>query len=1454
MKKCRSIVAAIMAISVLLLLYCAKKNPTNPQPIDNSATVSGVVTDKHGKPIQGVFVSIEADTATPSITGISGEFRLGKVEKGTHVLHFAHGDYTADTLYTVIVGASGEDVRLADTVRLSYNYYIISGRVLYNNSPVPGAGVSVNNTPVSKIVESDGIFVLDGVRKDGAIRVICAKSGVGFNSKAISQPVANDTTEVGDILLSEPGAMISGTVYDTAGKPMSSVVVAAVGGGLVDTTDQYGNYTLENVPTGQEVRIFVPGQSGLNGAITGIIIAPGSFIANADIRLRPALDLIKGNGMVINVNDVVMPDTLQQVTLSVYPTTNVNTIIKSFEWSIKGATAITRTTVTPSLSVSLDTLKTLVSGGQTITLTVSVTAINQNNERSQVQTFTIMLHGTKPTVQAGAALTQSAAPADSITVNPGDFVYFTGKAYDPFGGIDTVAWSFGDGSIDLASTDTLPVFGYSYDTTGTFKAVFRARNHAGIVVRDTVAVVVTTASIPRPVNILPANNTTVACTGGKVTIVWGSVAATNVTYSVCMDNQITYPRTIAVQQLKDTSYSAAVDSGKTYYWRVEATSGGVTAKGDVWKFTTAGKVDTIKPVNGLVAYYPFNGNANDESGNGNNGTVNGATLTEDRFGKSNNAYSFNGTSSYIDIPSGIGVQAPNKFSYSFWCNTSSSTTTMRMINHVFTNIGNYASVEIVAGKIFLRIDTGPNVKSIATSGTYSDGKWHHVAVIHNSDSLYLYIDSTSAGAVAYSTTVVSSGTGETYFGKYSTGQFYYNGLLDDIRIYDYALSRTQIDSLYHDGGWTGNPPANATGVIAYYPFNGNANDASGNGHNGTVTGCVLTKDRFENTGSAYDFKGTNGLINLFDLPIDTCTSGAFSLWINAEQYNAIADVLDGRNGSTGQFFGLSCRTNDRDFWVYGGGISNRAKSTAAYTPGWHHFVGLWGSVGHKLYMDGVEIGNSTYTGKIDPSFSRIFIGNSMAGSGNFPGVIDDVCFFDHAITQSQIDSLYHIGGWSGTTLTDTTGLVALYPFNGNANDESGNGMHGVVTGASSCADRFGKAGSAYAFDGAGDYIEIAKNTKQDFGTGPFSIKVWVKVDNTISIQGGESIILQKGGSAGGYSIQLRDATEGHGLPKGGIATKQIWAQPASLDVRDNKWHLMVLTRSSDSANLYIDGKLNSTIGGVSGESATSLATNLYIGEPPLWGETADFKGAIDDVALYNRTLSAAQIDSLYHEGGWTGDAAIQYTDSVTDIDGNKYHAVTIGHQTWLVENLRTTRYNDGTLIPNVTGGVLTTPGYYYFANTASNKTKYGALYNWYTVDTANSKKIAPAGWHVPTDAEWDTLQNYCITNGYNYDGTKTDNKIAKALAATMDWLSTTATGVPGNNLATNNLSGFFALPGGYRSRYGDFVGIGYFVGWWSTSASDASNSLYRSLDNTRDYLYRGPDLKCCGFSVRLVRD
>ncbi len=220
----------------------------------------------------------------------------------------------------------------------------------------------------------------------------------------------------------------------------------------------------------------------------------------------------------------------------------------------------------------------------------------------------------------------------------------------------------------------------------------------------------------------------------------------------------------------------------------------------------------------------------------------------------------------------------------------------------------------------------------------------------------------------------------------------------------------------------------------------------------------------------------------------------------------------------------------------------------------------------------------------------------------------------------------------------------------------------------------------------------------------------------------------------------------------------------------------------------------------------------------------------------------------------------EIVDSVTDVDGNLYHAVKIGNQVWTVENLRTTKYNDGTPVTLDTSAATWTSAItekYCFSNNTTNTDsvkKYGALYNWYVVNPTNTKKVAPEGWHVPTYVEWNTLQDYLIANGYNWNGTTTGNKIAKSMATKTDWYPDSTPGAIGNDLTKNNCSGFSALPGGGRNSIGSFIIVGKIGYWWSASGAGTYWAFSPTLFFACDSLTQHDFNKSCGFSVRLLRD
>jgi uncharacterized protein (TIGR02145 family) len=215
------------------------------------------------------------------------------------------------------------------------------------------------------------------------------------------------------------------------------------------------------------------------------------------------------------------------------------------------------------------------------------------------------------------------------------------------------------------------------------------------------------------------------------------------------------------------------------------------------------------------------------------------------------------------------------------------------------------------------------------------------------------------------------------------------------------------------------------------------------------------------------------------------------------------------------------------------------------------------------------------------------------------------------------------------------------------------------------------------------------------------------------------------------------------------------------------------------------------------------------------------------------------------------------TYKLADIDGNQYNVIKIGTNIWMKENLKTTKYNDGSPIDypgnDFSAWTNNTTGAYAWYNNdeATYKGTYGALYNWFA---AKNDKLCPTGWHVPTDAELTTLQDYLIANGFNYDGTIIGNKIAKSLASTTGWTSSTSQGAPGNTdyPAFRNKSGFAALPGGYRSS-ADYAHLGQEFHLWSSTTSMGSHWNIVIFCNFYG-VNRRSDSPYFGYSVRCLKD
>jgi uncharacterized protein (TIGR02145 family) len=244
-------------------------------------------------------------------------------------------------------------------------------------------------------------------------------------------------------------------------------------------------------------------------------------------------------------------------------------------------------------------------------------------------------------------------------------------------------------------------------------------------------------------------------------------------------------------------------------------------------------------------------------------------------------------------------------------------------------------------------------------------------------------------------------------------------------------------------------------------------------------------------------------------------------------------------------------------------------------------------------------------------------------------------------------------------------------------------------------------------------------------------------------------------------------------------------------------------------------------------------------------------GLVENTTYYVRAYATNRAGTGYGEQIQVK-TSIDYsgkTGTLTDIDGNIYPTIGIGNQIWTAQNLSTTKFNNGTSIPLVTSdnewSSLLLPGYCWYNNDESGyKNSYGALYNWYSINTGN---LCPAGWHVPSELEWHTLIYYLGDSPGNLpyiESTIGGGKIKES--GILHWKSP--------NTGATNESGFTALPSGERGYDGSFYEIGSNAFWWSSSEKNTGKAWYLYVNYDNSSVYTGPGFIQSGLSVRCIKD
>jgi hypothetical protein len=452
------------------------------------------------------------------------------------------------------------------------------------------------------------------------------------------------------------------------------------------------------------------------------------------------------------------------------------------------------------------------------------------------------------------------------------------------------------------------------------------------------------------------------------------------------------------------------------------------------------------PSDGLVGWWPFNGNANDESGNGNDLLNEGGSFIVDRNNELNSAISLTSTSTYLSGAS-VDPSIANSQSLSLWFKIPQqfNYSTLNLLgNGIAYNYGyaifidqNDAVYGLNNYSIGYIIGNGQSVTFNASQNELAD--WNNLIAIYTGDSLKLYLNNILKGTLAYSGGT-NSIDNNLRIGSWDNPSLPQNTLrqLDDIAIYNRALTQEEITSLYT--GEPVNPPTTCNplpsnlqnGLVGYWPFCGNANDESGNGNDGTVNGeCVLSVDRNSNLSSAYSFPSNSNSYISMGSPELLKISGeiSISIWVYMDGGTLNPRAIEFGNESSGYRIGpVGSANNDRIInMVY----ANSTVSCTASSLEWHHISMTVESNGtQKAYLDGNLIQTNVIAGTLDNIYSNeLNIGRKPTSDFDaWGGLIDDIGIWNRALTAAEVQQLYTLNACTFTVYDTVTveNIVTVY--------------------------------------------------------------------------------------------------------------------------------------------------------------------------------------------------------------------------------------------------------------------------------------------------------------------------------------------------------------------------------------------------------------------------------------------
>ena len=665
---------------------------------------------------------------------------------------------------------------------------------------------------------------------------------------------------------------------------------------------------------------------------------------------------------------------------------------------------------------------------------------------------------------------------------------------------------------------------------------------------------------------------------------------------------------------------------------------------------------------GLVGYWSMEDckqtRATDFSGNGNHGVLTNFALSGStsnwvtgNAAKRGCALNFDGSNDYVDVADSVSLDVTTAITISAWIKGSSFANDGAIVAKSAVNQRSYIfRVRNSGGTYPSRLESlafnildGSDYSQIITNAQIPTNTWTHVVFTWLPSDSLLYINGINQSLAFdydHNSTSIPNGTAPVII-----GQDNFNGSIDEVRIYNRALSATEVTALYNSGVTKVNVVGMPNGLVGYWDMDSisdtTAFDRSGQKNNGTLVASPASVNG--KLGRALNFNGTSQKITAAAI---SATPQTVAFWlkptaaITAASSNGV--IMDFENdAAAGNAFGwaggFAGALTSETVTIAGNSSVNDTYIRDTISADWHHLVVTGnGTVWNQFYLDGVPV--TTYLVGSGAAVSNVAVtigGGMYAGTPYyFAGSLDDVRVYNRALSAGEVKQLYNLGT-ATVRAPDNTGLVGYWSFNDGAGthpgDGSGFGNRGVFSGAP--AWTAGKMGKALSFDGVDDYVQVPYAVS-NAPTAVISYGGWAKFN---SFSGYNTIVskTEGGGYRLGTSVDTTYCTNAEKIcSRMNIGGTYYDTEYATSNLSAGTWYHAFVTYDGETVVLYINGVSVATNTNPSGAITYTVTNPVCLG-----GEASDthcasangyMNGSLDEVRIYNRALSAGDVLKLYN--------------------------------------------------------------------------------------------------------------------------------------------------------------------------------------------------------------------------------